>query len=663
VSARKPRGDDTGAYAILYAVLVVALIGMASMVVDIATLRADKRDSRSTADFAALAGIGDLGSGPYTPVKACMTALATASTALGVTFPTDDCGTQFGSDPATCSSTNVATSDAGDYTVHVKWPVADGDPALTKPDGLQAGGTRGGNATFDGTDQCARLAVDVTRRRTLGLSAAFAFGHGSSVAASVARLTPKPTSGQILAGLNILDLKACQALTVSGQGKIIVNRALDKSRGTIAVESDGSGCPSNATPPKFVIDLGPDAAAQICVSGPLQVPNANGDCDGLGKIEAHAMDGAFASKTYAGHPSTPSANLRPKPEQEGGIQGWIPVTSQYGCKTMPGCGATPSYIPTLYNNDNGTWPPTTVYAGQGTYAGVSYNATYDAAHTLTDGEVMGPATAVPGGLGTFACSQGNKAKDSFYVPPGNWLVDCKDTSQPGFQVSRTAVFGGGHIIFRGGLKINGGACFSVNTPPTSLPATADLLTCPTPIDTTTEFASTSPGPTQPAIVFVRGGKGFVQGSSATTILLPQTMVVQANSGTLNLGAGSGTLVWTAPGAGPAGGPASLDVLCTSDTATITTCHDSHFAKTVYWNEDVLTGTDELTVNGQGGLVIVGTFFAPRSDFLFAGQGSYVATSAQFWVNTLQLSGKGGLGMTPDPAVSFFRLDYGVTLIR
>jgi hypothetical protein len=326
---------------------------------------------------------------------------------------------------------------------------------------------------------------------------------------------------------------------------------------------------------------------------------------------------------------------------------------------MPGCGAAPSYIPTLYSNYNNAWPPTTLYAAQGAYGGNGYGGTLSA---LTDGMALGPV----GGLGTFRCTQTNQPTGQFYVPPKNWYISCPDTGgQPGFQASTKAIFGGGQLIFQGGIGVNGSACLAINTPMVSLPVTPDLLTCPTASNITSEQATTSPAPTQEALVFVRGSRGFTTGSNSTTILLPQTFLAQANNGPLSIGGGGGLLLWTSPGAGTLTGTTStLDSLCTADTSTVTTCHDSRFAKVAYWNEATSAGSGPtMDLKGQGGLGLVGTFFAPRMDFTFSGQGSYYATSAQFWINTLTLSGQTGLGMTPDAAVSFDRLDYGVALIR
>lgn len=662
---------DEGVYAILYAALIVAFFGIAALVVDTALLRADKRDSRSAADFAALAGASELGSGPYTPQKACVTAWEYALQSLRAAAPSSTtCAnppagqTAFPTSVDICpQSANSVSATDGEITIAVTWPIPDDYPALTLPDGL-ASGTRTGDSAFDGTNPCYRLAVTITRARTLGLGAAIGLTRGSTTSRSVSLYTFKPGSNGDIAALNVLNLTQCQTLTTGGQGDIVVNRALDLSKGVIAVESAPNNCSNN----KYVIDLSSNNNNRICASGPAQVPDGVGSCDGLGTIAQHALDSASTMSTaYPGAPNAVTASfpLAPRPIPERGVAGWAPVTRNYGCSGLPstatspgGCAAYPPYMRDLYTAMDSPTPA--VYTGVGTYGGV----TYGAFQTLSNGTPLGPL----GGVGTFACAQGNNAANQFYVPAGNWYANCPDANnQPGFRVSTKAIFGGGQIVFAGGVTIsNEGGCFTVNTPVPSLPATPNLLSCPT---TTVppgqeEQATTDPAPSQEARVFIRGSQGFTTGANNTKILLPQTLVVQGTGGLLNLGGGGGTLLWTAPGAGAVtGGRSTLEQLCSSSGDLDQTCMDSHFSKTAYWNETFTTGNQILSIKGQSGLSLVGVYFAPRGDFTFSGQGSFYATNAQYWVDTLGLSGDTTLALTPDPSLSFERPTFSVSLIR
>jgi hypothetical protein len=661
---RRLRGDE-GVYAILYAVLVVVLLGMAALVVDIATLRADKRDGRTAADNAALAGAADLGAGPWAPRAACDTAWRYALQTLGISSPTSACS-GFPVSATSCPSLQTLSATAGGVTIGVTWPVPRDNAAMTTPDGLPDGSSpRVFNASTDGSDAgCDRLAVTILRDRPLGLGAALGVAQGTSHAQSVARFSLVPKSKGPVAALNILNLTDCKSLSTGGQGNIVVNRSTSLTPGIIEVESAGtSGCSINNN--KYVIDVSSNNNNRICASGPSQVPDTLGTCDGQGRIKVHALDSSTTAPfAYVGSPGQVTAGypLSPTPIAEGGYFQWDPVTADYGCYALPSttvtkaCSAYPPYIKNLYTGMLAS--PPTPYNGVGTYSG----GTYSSFTTLSDGVNLAPY----GGLGTFSCVQTNALTSSYYVPPGAWYVNCPDgNNQAGFQVKSNAIFGGGEVLFEGGVQVAAnGACLSVNTPLASLPLTASLLTCPTTTNPTNEQASTQPPPSREAIVFIRGSQGFTNGSSGTTILLPQTLVAQKAGGLLGLGGGAGTLLWTAPGGGTvSGGHSTLDTLCTQAGTLDQTCLDSHFSKTAYWNETLTTGSETLSIKGQGSLSLVGTFFAPRGDFVFSGQAPFYATNAQVWVDTLALSGITGLGLTPDTSLSFNPPEHSVALIR
>ena len=58
---------DRGAYAILYAVLLTVMVGMAALVLDLANLRLDRRTNRAAADSAAIAAAAELGQAASSP--------------------------------------------------------------------------------------------------------------------------------------------------------------------------------------------------------------------------------------------------------------------------------------------------------------------------------------------------------------------------------------------------------------------------------------------------------------------------------------------------------------------------------------------------------------------------------------------------------------------
>lgn len=653
---RRLRGDE-GAYAILYAVLVVVLLGMGALVVDIAMLRADKRDSRSAADFASLAGASRLGPGPWSPVPACEDALDNASATLGVSLPTASCGLTFGNGttPPTpfnsCPSatmTATATTADGNITVTISWPVPSDSAFITSPDGLGEGEPqRAFNTDFDGSAAgCDRLAVDVRRVRDFGLANAIGFARGTSTSRSLARFIVKPGGNPEVAALNVLSRTGCSTLSTGGQGDVLVNRAIDSrdptkfGQGIIAIESDGSTCGQGT-----VLDVLSNDLNRVCASGASQVPDLAGTCDGNGLILMHALDPG-GQKAYP----TPLSSypISPQPRAENGISQWKPVSDIYGCHGLPNrsippisCASiTPNYMETLYSAyATGISAPTTTYTGVGAYTGVDHGA----------------FKTLPGpDLPAFTCSP-----DNLYIPAGNWFINCPDGPQAGFALQKNnsvVVFGGGHIVFQGGIDAaKNGGCLAFNVPLSPAPPPGSL-TCPATLNLQSSVATTVPAPVQEAIVLSRGNRSISNGSSSVTLLMPQTLIVQTGGGGLNLGGGTGTVLWSAPGAGTRNsGVSTLSALCSAAD----NCLNSHFEKISYWNER----NPLCTIGGQGSVTYVGVFFAPIAPFEFKGQGGGAGTNAQFWADTLTLSGQAKLYLTPDAALAVPRPVYGVGLIR
>lgn len=675
-NAAAARDPEEGAYAILYATLMVFIIALAAVVVDLSAIRQDRRADRAAADAAAIGGASKLNPNATgsSPREACLLAWKYLATSLSITVPSGVCNAFNGESLESCPTTQINdTVDVGRRRIRIAWPIPrNGTGGFLDPDLAPGSVGQPFSAAADGTDPgCDRLGVSVREDQVFGLAPAFGISGGTTEVHSVARLTPHPETPGELAALNILNLTDCQTLTTSGQGFIVVNRATDDSRGVIADESAPTTCGSSN---KFVIDPASNNLNRICASGPDQVPDNSGSCDGEGKIETHARDAAATEATaYNGSPG-PVANGVPLYGHlvpEGGVALWDPVAQVYGCASLPrtvinsltitrACGDYPPYISDAYSDLDSNTP--TPYSGVGTYSGTTYGATFT---TLNDGQVLG-AGAFAGGLGTFRCVQSSALTDSYYVPPGNWYVDCPDgNNTAGFQPAAVAQFGGGQLVFRGGIRVAAtGSCFAVNVPRASLPLTPALLQCPLAQQPNSITATTDPPPTQEALMMVRGRQGFTAGAGVRSILLPQTAVLQASGGLLDLGGGAGTLLWTAPGGGTVtGGATTLETLCTSGGVLDQTCLDSRLSKIAYWNETRTTGNEILGIGGQGALALVGVFFSPRADFVFTGQAAYTATNAQFWVDTLAVKGQGGLGLTPSPNLGIFRNSFSVSLIR
>ncbi|MGH8912681.1 MAG: hypothetical protein ACRDVD_09220, partial [Acidimicrobiia bacterium] len=104
---------------------------------------------------------------------------------------------------------------------------------------------------------------------------------------------------------------------------------------------------------------------------------------------------------------------------------------------------------------------------------------------------------------------------------------------------------------------------------------------------------------------------------------------------VDLGGGSGGLVWTAP-------------------------LDGDFEDLALWAEADLP----FIIGGQAGNELTGTFFTPLSNpFTLAGQAGQFQTSAQFLTRRLDVGGLGEVVMTPDPERSTKIPTLAVRLIR
>lgn len=664
---RRFRGGDEGAYAVLYAALVVVLLAFAAIVVDLSTVRQDRRLNRSAADAAALGGARFLlPNGVVDPFAACNRAWEYLSVTLRLTgVPANKCDS-FNLTPAAVATHCAANPTAqinspdiqiGNRSFRIAWPVppqsnflnaeiAPGniaqpyDTSATRSDGTAAG--------------CDRIGVAVFEDQTFSLAGAFGATGTTTQVHSVALARVQPGGTPQLAALNVLNPTVCQALDTGGQGQVVVNRGIDSSDpsgttfspGIIAIESDGTACGSGTS--DNVLAVSSNNNNRVCASGQTQVPDAVGTCDGKGLILQAALDPG-GRRAYPGSPGTPQAPISPAPQPENGISRWTPVTDIYGCRTLPALtkpantcqSSTPNYIKTLYDTyGSGTTAPTSVYSGVGTYAGAGYGAF----QTL-------PGPALP----QFTCSPSN-----LYIPAGNWFINCPDdNNRAGFALAgngSTVVFGGGHVVFAGGIDAaKATSCFAFNVPLSPAPP-AGSVTCPIVQGAQTSTATTSPPPVREAILLSRGRQSITNGSSNVTVLMPQTMIVQTGGGALEFGGGTGTVLWTPPAGGSrVNGVSTLGALCSNDRA----CMTSRFDKISYWNES----TAPNSIGGQGSITYVGVYFAPRARFTFAGQGAGAGTNAQFWADTLSLSGLARLFLTPDAAVGVPRPVFSFNLIR
>lgn len=607
---RMPRGDD-GAYAILYALLLLVVLGTASIVVDLAAMREDRRSSRLASDAAVVAGARYLD--PLTsvnPQQACIEALGYVQTNLGLTTPfaTTPCQVFAG---LTCETSELqATATNGGVTVTVTWPVMQTSPLLTAPDVQGDAGAQAIDVDVDGAADtaCQRLGVTVSQVHEQLLAGIFGASDTATTVSSVARAAVVPGGPQAIAALNVLNETTCNAVRTSGQGFVQVNGIVsggEEYPGIISVESSGrdtagGDCPNNR---RWVINAADNASGAYVRA---DEPGAGGE--GKGVILSYALnDAPTGNPDDAYDPALvpPNTLLRPKPSKLTFRTGDTPVRDIYDC-TAPCDDFPESYVDLLKSKMQTGTPQPYPYA-EAPYATMAFT-------TLT-------ATHAPG----FACTIG--PGDQVLVPIGNWYVDC-----PTLTVRGVLAFAGGTVVTRGGINVQG--CLAVNVP---LPGPG--ATCPTVVS-----GDTSPVAVKGAILYLRGGS-FSKGANGH-VLMPRTFVYM-NSGGLDFGGGpSGLVFWT--------NPLQSDVLCQTDL-----CAAQRFSKLSLWNET----TTAQALGGQSALTVRGVVFVPEAKFTYTGESTQNQTNAQFWADTIEVGGQSGLVMAPDPASAVPSPLLGVVLIR
>jgi hypothetical protein len=683
--ASRRLSGDKGAYAILYAALVVVMIGMSAVVVDIASLRQDRRDNRDAADAASL-GAAEFINPLKTiqPRNACLRAWAyLESTLSDITTPGTACNS-FTTLPggvtaaAYCTGAPALIRDervVGDRTIVVAWPVPKDDPATSAdesenfldPDVAPSETvTQEFSSDRDGSPEgCDRIGVAILQDRAFGLAGGIgAEGQRTSVH-SVARFNAKDGPADQVAALNVLQPRDCRALVTTGSGKVVVGPTFKNGDyagpGIIAVESDGNGaCAGSATGSggERVIDPNTTSAGSlICASNVKLNPLlANAGCDGNGVIQSHAMDPG-GQRPYRGYP----LNLKPRPEPEGGVHGWFPVTRKYGCHSLNPCmppgESEPPYIDALYSAYGGTGDPGGPLLGSVYRGDLLYNNPFNADFQRVPAEVCSNITT------TIA------------LDAGNWYADCSIDIRNG----GTLVVRGGTLVVEGGLSIASGStggCFVMNIDRANCAAATDVLysttgSTPSP-DASTAYTALDQAST--GIVFLRGRSC---GSACTfnhqgNLFMAKTFVY-AGDGAKEMSVNSTkTTFWTAPGAGRivSNNHTALEVDCIVDTSlppadqvVSTECLNSRFSRLNYWSEYAAPKTKPNTFNGQGSLNVVGVFFTPNAYFNFAGGSSYSAASAQFWADKLNVDGGAFLGLTPDARTAIESPAGAISLIR
>ena len=585
-SLKKVRTDE-GAAIVLIAVSMMLLIGMSALAVDLGALRDDIRTDRLAADAAVTAGIAEID--PFSGgdgQDACEVAWDYLLLNLedeGASVSAPNCALLGGN----CMPAAVAAeapASAGDYSFVITHPVPDGHPLM---------GTQAINPQIDGVS-CQRLGVTIERNRDHWFAPVIGSNSNSTTVSAVARNAAGPGGGEIVP-LLVLEPISCDALYTSGQGKVTVSWFMT-TPGFIVVDSDGSKTdnPNRCGNNSWTIDSKGTQNGWIrAIPTPLGIPSV---------ILSYALSGAFGSNPARAYdPSDLTSpvdplditdaselpptwfRLYPRPSFTSQRITRAAIDHRYNCKA-----AYPDYPLDLNNPALGGIPISPCLDAPAPHID-NLVVAYGAPVGVPPMGAFQKWTVFPDGTPRYPC----QVDDTTWVPAtiavaGDWWVDC-----PGGLIvgnSKTVQFSAGNVVFDGDIDIRTFATLQVN-----------------------------PVPASDHVVFIRNGD--LKKGAQSSIFLRQAMVFLQN-GRIDIGAGAGGLIWTAP---------LLPM--------------SNFEDLALWSESPL----QHDIGGQATNTLTGTFFTPfASPFKLTGQAGQFQTDAQFITRRLEVGGQGEVKMHPDP---------------
>jgi hypothetical protein len=624
--------EDTGAYAILYALVVVVIVMTAAVVVDLSGLREDRRAERLATDAASTAGAVKLNalSGSANAQSACQEAWRFLKVNLpGASAATSACPTaSFPSSFTVCpTDVRTVTGDAGPWRVTITWPVPDDDPLMTEPNVTGLGDYRQTPvADIDGMDPCGRLGVSVSRVRDFLFAGVGGFVSAATTNSSVARADLRGQTA-LEFPLVVLDQHGCNALTATGSGPsdagiIIKNNGITPGRIALdsAADEPGNNSPGCDNPQTFVAQA----------SGGSRIVAWNGDSGGLGQILAYGPLNKVASSSSqymcapGTDPSTVTDRLCPPPTS------FVRLTRKYWdwkyhCTTAT---AEPLSAPCPYT---ATVP--------------DYIAQHRAAYGVS--ALPDAATAAAQGFTVIGGADCSSSSTYRYYPPGRYYVDCAT-----FKQNHTTVFGGGVVVFRGDVDLKG-----QGAGPYCTVFNQDIGPAPGK-DSNGFYPVCTPGsvnnladPPNPMYVYLQNGSLSRQNSD---LIATETFIYQeadpsfggSPNNRIQIGAG------TSGGSGVAG------------TLVLTAPNDGPFDNLAVWSENTAPSNDPNGLGAQTKIALEGIFFLPKGQVAFSGNALYLGPPrAQFVAWRLATVGGSSLQMVPDANRTLAIPVGGVRLIR
>jgi len=610
--SRRALRDECGAYAILYGLVVVVIVMTAAIVIDLSSMREDRRIERLAADAAATAGAMELNAlaGSANAQSACLKAWSYLKANLpDAGSATPECPLDSFPDAFTACPDDVrsVTSAAGPWAITITWPVPDDDPLMTDPNVTgRAGYTQPLDPEVDGNDACGRIGVSVGRDREFVLAGAGGFFGASTQNASVAR-ADDGTTFSLEMPLVVLDQSGCEPLQVDGGSSIIV-RNNGITPGRIAIDSTGAEC-------------GTSHYVMVANGSTNKIRAYNGDSGAQGRIftVANPYDKAanFAADVCDENedPALTSHSICPRPVP------FIQITRKYWDWPYHCTTATTAPL---------SAPCTT---GEPDHIG----DLQDAFQEFTRSDALADSTnweLVEGA----ACRVRTPTQ---YVDGKNVFVNC-----PNFKVEESVTFGGNLVIFAGDVTPEG---------PSGSPACIrfNYAGVGNPCDPVTARR------TDEMRVYLKNGNLTRRNIN---FVAPETFIYQDTSidenVVIDFGTGSAGRVYiSAP---------------TNDTKpffNLAIWSENCAGRSDASPSDIPCDGDATpsSTNGLGSstqLTLEGIFFFPNADVKLGGQpGAVGIDRSQFVAWTLRASGGAEFGLVPNPEFTLEIPVGGVQLIR
>lgn len=405
VAAGPPRQEERGAILLLTALIMMALLGVASLVTDLGAMRVMRRSNQTLVDLAALAAGDAIGedagpNGPAACEEAVRSLRANAPELATLSVPCSSL-------PYPCTATTASAMVervAGSYVVQITHPV----PNAAISDPRVSGGLRA-----DDGEPCERLQVNLRRTRDSIFAGTLGRSELSVSASSVVRQVA--AKNRRVPSLWLLDPYGCDVLSVQGGAKVTVGTAT--RGGLISVDSDGSTCSGNS----YTVDVGGSGSFLRSIPTSTDPP---------GMIALYAMrpnqKTCSEGNLRACDPSdVANSTLSPQPIRRPWRATRAPVDHIYNCRS--------------------SYPA---------YEGITVNPCENGTASYIDQLRTGVGTSgLPAGFQRWSTSYGCVAPAGATTIQGNWLVDCAT-----FEVNSGAdvTFASGNVVFNGGIKMTGG---------------------------------------------------------------------------------------------------------------------------------------------------------------------------------------------------------------